>query len=469
MGSTGFASARWGTWSSIVDLEDIKDYAAGYGLIDGYPGNGYDDSFPYETNKHQTIVENPSGVIKMGKVYAVDEPGLNIDLWNYMFQGVLTEYGNSGSTVNYVYAPDLDRMYTHGYIKLNTLYPKTSDVNSWAAYDAVAVSGWTRADLAVKLGLSSGTDSTTMANNAQKLGDYFYSNSMMRVVEQKTNSSLYFETMFNANSLGFTGGPIISSTNTEDGRRRLTITEIQKSGIKLNVQISGNSGPVKKCELVPSKGLIEFRLKDEWVSTKDTNFEVVMHLTIDGKRKDDESVTITGTLDNKRIKVYANMDFVDISEGYIAEPVEFNTKIAVDVGNGVTIHTKMFKDKLYYGTTTREDDEEATIVYKQYKDVSNVIRLNTVGFANTNDYVTFSTDYAGYYVYDADLNYLGKADEQVAFSTRYYLADQKLDLADDEDDDDDDDDTEEPSQAGNPSTGGDNTSPNINANPGTGR
>lgn len=248
----------------------------------------------------------------------------------------------------------------------------------------------------------------------------------------------------------------------------LSATDIRNSKIAVRTQSQSGSRVLASVSIDTRNSTLDVEFVDEWVSTKEQDFEIFIYLTIDGKRQDSYGLTLIGTLENPIIEIYGDYDYVDLSEGYVAEAQEFVNNIEVDLGNGVSIFTKMFKGKSYYGTASREVDEAADIVFKQYPDVDNVVTLKTVGLNSTGDIVRLDTDYSDYYVYDKDLNYLGQSNEMLPYSTVYYLANKKLDILDaNEPDEEDEEPDEEPGT--NPGTGGDGSTGNDHYNPGTGR
>lgn len=213
---------------------------------------------------------------------------------------------------------------------------------------------------------------------------------------------------------------------------KLTASDIRSSKIVVRSQIKGGSKTVSNISIENKTGSVIVEFVDEWVSTKEQDFEVFVYLTIDGKRNDEYGAYIIGTMANPEIEIYSDYEYVDLSNGYVAAAQEFVPRIEVDLGNGVSIFTKFFKDKKYYGIATREQDENALTVIAQHPDIDNVVTLKTVGLNSTGDVVRLDTDYSDYYVYDANLNYLGQSNEPLPYSTKYYLANKTLNIVENE-------------------------------------
>ena len=257
-----------------------------------------------------------------------------------------------------------------------------------------------------------------------------------------------------------------NNSGTADGTV-LTSSQISSGKLTTRVSTSAGSKAIDSVTLDKRNGRIEIEFAEELVSTSELDFEFTVYLNIDGSRQSDYSMTFYGTFENDVIDVYGDEDYVDLSYGVVAEAQEYNSGVEMDLGNGVSIHTKLFKGKSYYGTATRESDEADDAVLKQYPDIDNVVTLKTVGLNSTGDVVKLDTDYSDYYVYDKDMNYLGQSNQMLPYSTKYYLANRQLDVTDADDDTEEVDAPEE--STSNPETGGDGSAAsNANTNPGTG-
>jgi hypothetical protein len=204
---------------------------------------------------------------------------------------------------------------------------------------------------------------------------------------------------------------------------------------------------------------VKIKFVEYYVATGDVDYELTVYLMIDGKRQNDYEVTISGNMDNTHRDVYADDDYFDGSQGEVADCVEYAKSVEFDLGQGVSIYTKMFKDKKYYGIVTRDADDAADVVFTKYPDVDSVYILKTIGLNSTADTVKLNNEISGdYFVYDANMNYLGKSNESLKYSTRYYLANKKLEVASDAAETEEEEVPEDTVPT-----------PNVNDNPGTGR
>lgn len=290
-----------------------------------------------------------------------------------------------------------------------------------------------------------------------------YNNNIIPNAKVDDYVNLYFDMFYTTEELTKDGDKVHYTTHPD---MLLTAQAIRDLKLTIRTSTRGGSQAIDSVALDNRKGHVKIKYARELVKTDGVDFELTIYSVLDGRRQDDFSITFIGTVENEVTEVYGDYDSVDTSSGQVAEAMEFNSKIEVDLGNGVTIHTKMFKGKKYYGTATRDADEDADIVFKKYPDVDNVVILKTVGLNSTGDVVKLDVDYSDYYVYDKDMNYIGQSNQMLPYSTRYYLANRKLDVTDDSDAEEGDAPEE---SGGNPETGGDGgAANNANANPGTG-
>ena len=205
------------------------------------------------------------------------------------------------------------------------------------------------------------------------------------------------------------------------------LTSAQIRAAKLTVRHSGGAKAVDSVTINNRDGRIEVAFVDEYVSTKELDFTVDIYLVIDGKRQSDNGVTLTGTLANPVQEVYADEDYVDISDGSVVHAMEFNTKVQLDLGNGVSVNAKLFKDKKYYGTAKHTaSDRDATL--EKYPEISEALTLQTIGLNSTGSKVRLDGSYASYYVYNKDLQLLGRGSDLLEYSAIYYLSVKQLDI-----------------------------------------
>lgn len=226
---------------------------------------------------------------------------------------------------------------------------------------------------------------------------------------------------------------------------QLTAAEVRAANI--TVKYTAKSGP-KAIESVAikensaKKAVVLVTLADPFTSTKPLDFEVSIVLYIGSKRQS-HTTTVTGTLTNEEEFVYADTDYIDLSEGIVAVCEEGASKVEAYLGNDVSMFVRMVKGKSYAGSASMEATDADIDVFEQYPDVVDVYRLSVSGLSGTGKTVKITSD-SKLYIYDSDLNYLGTTDDMLTFKDVYYAATKKLDVidtsADDEEEYDDYDD-----------------------------
>jgi len=244
------------------------------------------------------------------------------------------------------------------------------------------------------------------------------------------------------------------------------LTAAQIRAARLEVRATGGSKAVKDVKINSREGCIELSFIGELVSTKEIDFDVDVVLSVDGRRQNDYALTFTGTLANPVLEVYSGESLVDISDGVVIEAVEFNSKVELELGNGVSLIAKLFKGKKYYAIVSMEP-VNGSYPRDAYSEVSEKLTLRTVGFGSS-DKVKLDSRYAGSYVYDEDMNYLGKSSDELPLRSVYYLSNNKLDIVKETPSESSKSGSRKPSQA-EPTQPVVSSPPNVNHNPGTGR
>jgi len=266
----------------------------------------------------------------------------------------------------------------------------------------------------------------------------------------------------------------------DDGTAPATPTRLSASQIrngKLTVR-ANNNRVLESVSINNRESRIEIKFLTESVSTKDIDFDFDVVLSIDGRRQSDYGMSFTGTFTNPVYEVDKGYESMDISDGVIIEAEEYVPKIELDLGNGVTVITKLFSGDKVYGTTTRTPDKADDDLMAKYPIIEGVIALKTQGLRKGANIVKLSREYDGYHIFDQDLNYLGNNKDLLPLADKYYLVDGKIELEPEKPKTECverlPEESQQSSESGmindNPNTGGDGTyPPNVNHNPSTGR
>ncbi|MFV0400912.1 MAG: hypothetical protein ACK5LX_09895 [Oscillospiraceae bacterium] len=269
---------------------------------------------------------------------------------------------------------------------------------------------------------------------------------------------------------------------TEDGSGNLTHvvkgdTDAKKLGAQVRATEGGsviNRDVSVKYESAAKGGFayVEFTFVDEFVSTKDQDFSAKLYLTFDKSRVAETEIEISGTFGNEVENVDEYDDYVYLGDTHVVEADAYIRSIQVDLGQNVSIWTRMFEGKKYYGAVSQEVKAEDEAVLAKYPDIDTVYYLKTINLNATGDTVAFDMDTNMYvYVQDADGNlvFLGRSADKLPYYTKYFLSAKELDV---EAVTTEPGDTTEPGESPEepPITGGDDApAENVNDNPGTGR
>lgn len=244
------------------------------------------------------------------------------------------------------------------------------------------------------------------------------------------------------------------------------LTTGQIRDAKLTAKVT-NSRVVRDVSVNAREGRVEVVFPKELVGTKEIDFDFEVILSIDGRRQSDHGMSFTGTLANPVIDVYAGYDTVDISDGSVAEAQEYVSKIALELGDGVSYVTNLSKGKRVYATATRTPGEEDERLMKEHPSIHDVVTLTSTGLG-ANGYLKLDGSYGKSHVYDADLNYLGDTTEQLPYASKYYFSSKKLEIAEDAESSAADNEPVTSSQSSQ-SSAAPAAANNVNANPMTGR
>lgn len=248
------------------------------------------------------------------------------------------------------------------------------------------------------------------------------------------------------------------------------------SGVLTNIDVkksvSKGSDVIRDIEIKYDSGkgaYVRVRFVEDFVSTSDKDFDFKLYLTYKNSRKTGTELQITGNIENEKQYISEDDDYFYLGDGVVAEAEDYIKKIEFDLGNGVSIISKAFDGKKYYGITkldiTAADDE----IVSKYPEIDTIYTLKTINLKGSGNIVKFDID-DKYYVYNSEGKYVGLSTEMLPYSDKYYMATKKIDM-------DAGAATEEPGDAPaptvpetpeNPDMGGDAGAPNANDNPGTG-
>ena len=189
--------------------------------------------------------------------------------------------------------------------------------------------------------------------------------------------------------------------------------------------------------------------------------------------------SFTGSINygNAYVNVFGNDEYVNAEKGLIVVAREYNNKLEVDLGDGISLNTSVHKGRNYWAWAESGANEEDASVLKSYPFIQETMILDWLGYNEMMSTVKLNGFGNAFWVYtlndEGDLVYLERSDKELPLHKKYFLSSRELDIGFEPDYPDFDfpgseekyDDPEI-----NPSTGGDDVHPsNFNDNPGTGR
>ena len=214
------------------------------------------------------------------------------------------------------------------------------------------------------------------------------------------------------------------------GKKGAAVTRSQVSAASLKAEIpsryTSNVANViesVKIESTTKSSKVVIKFAETYTGTKPKKFDFTVCLYVGRQRQAESEIRLTGSFGNREIEVYGDDTYVDLSDGSVAKAMEYVRDIDVSLGKDVYMNTKMLKGKKYSGSVN-DDVTEKDIPFLDKNDhIRSILRLNVSGLDTTGK-VSFEFD-EEYYVYNASGKYLGTTSDTVAFSTVYYLTEEK--------------------------------------------
>lgn len=174
------------------------------------------------------------------------------------------------------------------------------------------------------------------------------------------------------------------------------------------------------------KAYVYVRFVEPFVSTKDIEFEIEVVLTYKGRYVKGTEAYLYGTMVNDYSEVWEGTDYIDLSAGEIVEAGDTVSDVELELGEGVSIFTRLIKGRSYYGVATLNDlDAEDEERFDRHPDIEMVYHLATIGLNAAGNNVKIAAP-GEYHVYNRYMEYLGTTGDRLPYSTKYYLAAKKL-------------------------------------------
>ena len=201
----------------------------------------------------------------------------------------------------------------------------------------------------------------------------------------------------------------------------LPLTSAQIRRARLDVRVSNNR-VIDDATVNASQSRIEVRFLRELAGVRDVDFSFDVILSVDGRQQRDHALNFGGTFANPVIEVFANTTREDISLGEIAEAQESVRSIVFDVGEGVSVTTRMNNGSRVFAVASLTPDDRDENFFIRHREVEWVVNLRTVGLNSNATTVDLGRNFRAYYVYSADGTFLGRGYEALPLESKYYLA-----------------------------------------------
>lgn len=218
-------------------------------------------------------------------------------------------------------------------------------------------------------------------------------------------------------------GTRLSSTATHISR-----AQIRQGAVSIRRSTSSGSSAFESIAIRYDKvgTYLSIRFVKEFVSVKDLDFSTAFYMVIGDKRKNDTKFTVAGTMAMETIPVYNGDDFVDISDGVVAEAEERVTGIDMYLGCDLTVNGNLTKGYKYFGICTNDITNADYAVIGNYPAVEDVLYVKSINIKSASKSVKIDRGNR-FYVYDSYGRYIGTTGQALPYFTKYYLSSKKYD------------------------------------------
>ena len=211
----------------------------------------------------------------------------------------------------------------------------------------------------------------------------------------------------------------------------MSIRDLERAGVGIRTSGGKNSNLIKSTSFKEQQlngkpvAYIEVELIGTYTEVDTREFETVITLLLNKQRT--QTVTVGGTLANTSDYIESGDSYVDLSDGSVVEAMDNIQDVEVYTGNNVTLFTRMFKGKQYYAVSNLNPVNTDYDLMEKYPAIQMTVTLETRGFSGTHPEVKIDLG-ENFYAYAADGTYLGRTSERLAFSDKYYLATEKIEI-----------------------------------------
>jgi hypothetical protein len=164
-----------------------------------------------------------------------------------------------------------------------------------------------------------------------------------------------------------------------------------------------------------------------WVSVDTVEFECLLFLRLNRTRKTESEFDFSGTFGHEVISIDSSYDYYAMDEVTVIQPDEYIKEIELDLGGGVTMETKLYGNRKYFGYAVDEITNEDDAMVTKYNDIVSIIRLYTAGLTKTGKSLRIS-GYEDCYVYNKSGKYLGDTSQLLEYADVLYISENKIDM-----------------------------------------
>lgn len=213
----------------------------------------------------------------------------------------------------------------------------------------------------------------------------------------------------------------------------MSIRDLERAGVGIRTSGGKNSNLIKSTSFKEQQlngkpvAYIEVELIGTYTEVDTREFETVITLLLNKQRT--QTVTVGGTIANTSDYIESGDSYVDLSDGSVVEAMDNIQDVEVYTGNNVTLFTRMFKGKQYYAVSNLNPVNADLELMEKYPEIQMTVTLETRGFSGTHPEVKIDLG-ENFYAYAEDGTYLGRTSERLAFSDKYYLATEKIEIKD---------------------------------------
>lgn len=187
--------------------------------------------------------------------------------------------------------------------------------------------------------------------------------------------------------------------------------------------------PVIKIETVDKikTACVVLEFVEDWVSISEVDFDVTLYLRLNRSRKTESDIQITGKFGCNTVDIDSYETFYEMSPGEIVIPSEYIKDIELELGDGLSMFTKLFANRKYMGYAKAGITNDDDAIVSKYPNIVEIYRVSVLNLDKTSKNMKV-IGYDDCFVYSKDGKYLGKTSEKFQYSDILYITDKQIDM-----------------------------------------